>query len=306
MSNGKYVDLHLHSRHSDGIHSPAGLVAMAADKGLAAIAIADHDSVAGIDEALEAGARLGVEVIPAVELSVSYKGMRDVHLLGYLIDHRDPGFAAMLEEFRKSRDDRGRAILERINSRLAGEKKKGLDYGEVQAVAGGAMGRPHIARILMKNGHANSMEDAFEKYLVPCNVPKFHIHVADAIAEIKRIGGVAVLAHPPSISKNFVTVRTIIRSFSEMGLDGLELLSNMCYKEDIINFNALAGQLGLIVTGGTDYHGFNAEEEMGNLRGGTKVPYELVEGLRGAQALNFSRMNRAPALRDKDKRQSHG
>jgi predicted metal-dependent phosphoesterase TrpH len=232
--------------------------------------------------------------------------MRDIHLLGYLIDHRDPAFVAMLEEFRKSRDDRGWAILERINSRLAGEKKKGIDYGEVRAVAGGAIGRPHIARVLISNGHAGSMEDAFEKYLVPCNVPKFHIHVADAIAEIKRIGGVAVLAHPSSISKDFLTIRTVIGSFSEMGLDGLELFSNMCYKEDIINFNAIARQWGLIVTGGSDYHGFNEEEEMGNVRGGIKVPYELVEGLRGAQALNRSRMNRAPALQDTDKRHSHG
>jgi len=279
----KYVDLHLHSHYSDGLHPPSELVRMAADKGLRAIAIADHDSVAGIDEALEAGELVGVEVIPAVELSVSYRDLRDVHLLGYLINHHDPLFAARLEEFRLSRDDRGRTILERINARLSWEKKKNIAYEEVLAVAGGSVGRPHIARVLINNGHARSIEDAFEKYLEPCNVPKFHIHIAEAITEIKRIGGVAVLAHPPSISKNMVTLKEIIRNLSEMGLDGLELFSNMCYKEDISYFNNLASQLGLLVTGGSDYHGFNEDEEIGKLRGGITVPYELVARLRDAQ-----------------------
>jgi predicted metal-dependent phosphoesterase TrpH len=291
-----YVDLHLHSLYSDGLHPPSELVRMAAEKGLKAIAIADHDSVEGIDEAMAAGKSLGVEVIPAVELSVSWRGYHDVHLLGYLIDHHDPFFAARLEEFRLRRDDRGRAILERINDRLSWEKKGSIAYEEVLEVAGGAVGRPHIARVLMGNGLARSIEDAFEKYLEPCNVPKFQIHIADAIAEVKRIGGVAVLAHPPSISKNLITLKNIIHNLSEMGLDGLELFSNMCYKEDIIYFNNLSTQLGLLVTGGSDYHGFHEDEEVGKLRGGMTVPYELVERLREAQVQNSGSMNKVLAI----------
>jgi len=292
----KHVDLHIHSRYSDGLHRPAELVRMAAEKGLQAIAIADHDSVEGIDEAMAAGESLGVEVIPAVELSVSFRGYRDVHLLGYLIDHHDPLFAARLEEFRIRRDDRGRAILERINARLSWEKKGSIPYEEVLEVAGGAVGRPHIARVLMGKGLARSIEDAFEKYLEPCNVPKFQIHIADAIAEVKRIGGVSVLAHPPSISKNMVTLKNIIHNLSEMGLDGLELFSNMCYKEDIIYFNNLATQLGLLVTGGSDYHGFHDDEKVGKLRGGMTIPYELVERLRNAQAQIGGSMNKVLAI----------
>jgi predicted metal-dependent phosphoesterase TrpH len=292
----KRVDLHLHSLYSDGLHPPSELVRMAAEKGLQAIAIADHDSVEGIDEAMAAGESLGVEVIPAVELSVSFRGYRDVHLLGYLIDHHDPLFAARLEEFRIRRDDRGRAILERINARLSWEKKGSIAYEEVLEVAGGAVGRPHIARVLMGKGLARSIEDAFEKYLEPCNVPKFQIHFADAIAEVKRIGGVSVLAHPPSISKNMVTLKNIIRNLSEMGLDGLELFSNMCYKEDIIFFNNLSTQLGLLVTGGSDYHGFHDDEEVGELRGGMTIPYELVERLRDAQAQIGGNMNKVLAI----------
>jgi 3',5'-nucleoside bisphosphate phosphatase len=296
MNRNEYADLHLHSRFSDGLHSPSDLVRIASEKGLKTIAVADHDSVAGIDEAMEAGKRHGVEIIPAVELSVSYRGLRDVHLLGYLIDHHDPLFVARLEEFRKSRIERGMAILERINSRLSAEKKENISCEEVLNVAEGAVGRPHIAGVLVEKGLARSYDDAFERYLVPCNVPKFQIHVADAIGEVKRIGGVAVLAHPSSICKDTAHLREIIGEFSGMGLDGLELYSNMCYKDDITFFNDLASKWGLIVTGGSDFHGFNEDEEMGRVRNGVKIPYSLVIGLKEAQVRNAGRMEGAVAV----------
>jgi len=292
----KNADLHLHSHYSDGIHPPSELVRMAAERGVRAIAIADHDSVEGIDEAMEAGESLGVEVISAVELSVYYEGYRDVHLLGYLIDHHDPLFAAMLKEFRISRDERGRAVLDRINARLSCEKKGNIAYEEVLEVAGGAVGRPHIARVMIAKGFVRSIEEAFNRYLGPCNVPKFHISVTDALEEVKRIGGVAVLAHPSSISDNRSTLKNIIIGLSEMGVEGIEVYSNMCNKEDIIYFNNLAVQLGLLVTGGSDYHGVHEDEEIGKLRGGMTVPYELVERLMEGQAQNSGSMNKVLAI----------
>ena len=292
----KYVDLHLHSCHSDGLHTPAQLVRLSSEQGLRAIAITDHDSVDGIDSAMEEGKRLGVEVIPGVELSVSYRGLSDVHLLGFLIDHHDPGFTARLEDFRKSRDERGKAILERINARLSFEKRGKIAYEEVLALAGGALGRPHIARVLVDKGFTRNIEEAFERYLEPCNVPKIRFDIADAMAEIKRIGGVTVLAHPPSISNNPTTLRSIIRELHGMGLDGLELFSNMCYKEDIIIFNSLATQLGLLVTGGSDYHGFHEGEEPGKVRGAAGIPYRLVERLKEAQTRNSGSMRTVPTI----------
>jgi predicted metal-dependent phosphoesterase TrpH len=277
---GNNVDLHIHSSYSDGIHTPAELVRMAAEKGLRAIAITDHDSVQGIDEAMEAGKHLGVEVIPAVELSVAYRGYRDVHLLGYLINHRDNAFIAKLAELQNSRDERGRAIVDRINARLSRENKGCIAYEEVLAVAGGALGRPHIARILIEKGFAHNIEDAFKKYLEPCNVPKVHVTLAEALAEVKRIKGVTVLAHPPSISKNRATLKNVIKELAEIGLDGLEVYSNMCYKDDIIFFNNLASQLGLVVTGGSDYHGFSDDVEMGLARSRSAVTYRLLEMLK--------------------------
>jgi predicted metal-dependent phosphoesterase TrpH len=277
------VDLHLHSNYSDGLHPPEELVKMAAKKGVRAIALTDHDSIDGIDEALAAGKRLGVEVIPAVELTVALRGYRDVHLLGYLIDHRDQAFAARLAAFRKSRDERGRTIVDRINARLSRDNRESIDYKEVLAIAGGAVGRPHIARVLIGKGLARDIEDAFDKFLKPCNVSKFQFPMVDAITEIKRIGGVAVLAHPSSISGERTTVQTMIGEMVTLGLEGLEVFANMCYKDDIIFFNNLATRLGLAVTGGSDYHGFDDDLEIGFCRRELAVSYRLVEKLKDVQ-----------------------
>ena len=281
------VDLHLHSHYSDGLHPPEELVRMAAKKGVRAIALTDHDSVDGIDEALAAGERLGVEVIPAVELTVSLRGYRDVHLLGYFIDHRDQAFAARLATFRKSRDERGRTIVDRINARLSRDNRENITYEEVLAFAGGAVGRPHIARVLIGRRLARDIEDAFDKFLKPCNVPKFQFPMADAITEIKRIGGIAVLAHPASISMERSTVQTMIREMVKLGLEGLEVFANMCYKEDIIYFNNIAKRLGLAITGGSDYHGFDDDMELGFGRREPALSYRLVEKLKDVQERRY-------------------
>ncbi|HEX2769698.1 MAG TPA: PHP domain-containing protein [Geobacteraceae bacterium] len=289
------VDLHLHSCYSDGLHPPAELVRMAAEKGMRAIAITDHDSVDGIDEALEAAERLGVEVIPGVELTVAFRGYRDVHLLGYLIDHHDQAFIARLTEFRTARDERGRKIVDRINSRLVQEKRGSIAYEEVLAIAGGAVGRPHIARVLIGKGFARTIEEAFNQYLVPCNVPKFQISMAEAMAELQRIRGVAVLAHPPSICEDRTTLKNMIRELAGMGLDGLEVFSNMCYKDDINFFNNLAAQLGLAITGGSDYHGIEDDVEIGRGRGELAVPYRLVETLKDVRERRDGNARKAQA-----------
>lgn len=275
-----YIDLHIHSCHSDGVYTPTELVEMAAEKRLQAIAIADHDSTAGIDEALEAGNRIGVEVIPAVELSVEFKHYHDVHLLGYYIDHKDKTFQEKLAEFRRRRDARGQAIIERINSKLSGEKKGSISYGEVLESAEGALGRPHIARILIAKGFARTIQDAFNKYLEPCDVPKFYFPMTDALAEIRRINGVSVLAHPSSITEDRETLRNIILQLDAMGLDGLEVFNNMCYNDDMAYFESIATQLGLAITGGSDFHGFEDGIEIGIGRGGLAVHYRWVDALK--------------------------
>lgn len=280
MKKERYVDLHVHSLHSDGVHTPAALVEMAARKGLEAIALADHDSVAGLDEALAAGERQGVEVIPAIELSVEFRGYRDIHLLGYFIDYRDAAFQEQLALFRARRDERGRAIITRINAKLSQEGRGSISYEEVQALAAGALGRPHIAQVLVAHGIARDIQDAFDRYVVPCNVPKRYFPMTEALTEIRRLRGVSVLAHPTTVTDDRTALRALVTELAAMGLDGVEVFNNSCYSDDMIFLESLANRLGLVKTGGSDYHGIEDDIEMGSGRGALTVAYRWVEELK--------------------------
>jgi 3',5'-nucleoside bisphosphate phosphatase len=284
MQMERYVDLHVHSLHSDGIHTPAELVEMAAKSGLRAIALADHDSVAGIDEALHAGKRHGVEVIPAVELSVEFKKYHDIHLLGYFIDHRDSAFQEKLALFRARRDERGRAIIDRINARLSHEGRGVISYQEVLALAKGALGRPHIAQVMVARGLVRNVQEAFDRYVVPCNVPKLYFPMAEALSEIRRLQGVAVLAHPTTITDNRTLLKGVLTELAAIGLEGIEVYNNCCFKDDMIFLESLARSLGLLKTGGSDFHGFEGDVEIGSGRGGLAVAYCWVEAMKKHQA----------------------
>jgi hypothetical protein len=276
----KYVDLHIHTVHSDGCYSPTQIVMMAAEKGLKAIAIADHDSVSGIDEAKAMGSQLGVEVVPAVELSIGFRDYHDIHLLGYYINHQDKTFTTKLSEFRKVRDLRGKAIVEKINGKLASERKAPISYDELIDSAQESLGRLHIARLLVQRGHARTVQDAFVRYLLPCNVPKRYFPLQEALAEIARIGGVSVLAHPQSVSDDRRVLNTLIREMKQMGLDGLEVFNNLCFKDDMIFLESLCRELDLAMTGGSDFHGFEDDVQIGIGRGALAVAYHLLEPLK--------------------------
>jgi hypothetical protein len=282
----KYLDLHIHTVHSDGCFSPTQVVSMAAEKGLKAIAIADHDSVSGVEEAKEMGLQLGVEVVPAVELSIGFRDYHDIHLLGYYIDHQDKVFTGKLSDLRKARDIRGKAIVERINNKLAAERKPGISYDELIDSAQESLGRLHIARMLVQKGNARTVQDAFVRYLLPCNVPKRYFPLQEAIDEIARIGGVSVLAHPQSISDDRRVLNSLIREMKLMGLDGVEVYNNFCYKDDMIFLQSLCQELDLVMTGGSDFHGFEDDVQIGIGRGALAVAYHLLEPLK---AISLSR-----------------
>ena len=273
------VDLHMHSTYSDGVRTPTELANMACALGLRAIALADHDTVDGIDEALAAGAACGLEVLPALEFSVAFGSYRDVHLLGYLLDHRDPELLETLREFREKRERRGEAIVDRINEKLALEGRSAISSAEAAALAGGALGRPHIAQVLMAKGYACDMQDAFSRYLLPCDVPKRYFPMDEALATIKRLGGVAVLAHPTTITTDRDTLTGIIDQLCVLGLRGVEAYNNVCSEPESSFLRSLAEKRGLVWTGGSDYHGIEAGISMGSGRGSMAVPYSCVEGL---------------------------
>ncbi len=273
------VDLHIHSTSSDGVFKPAELIRMAADAKLSAIAIADHDSIDGIDEAISAAARFAIKVIPAVELSVEYEKYHDVHILGYWIDHSDQAFVDLLTHFREKRESRGLHVIERINSKLDSEGRQPIESSEVMALAEGSLGRPHIARILIAKGYAANMQDAFNNYLVPCNVPKEYLAFDEAVKEIRRIGGVPVLAHPQSMSRSREELLMIIRDMCLRGLGGIEAFNTMGFDGDEGFLRHLADSMGLVVTGGSDFHGTEEGLFMGKGRGNLQVTSEILAAL---------------------------
>jgi len=273
------IDLHIHSSFSDGAFAPSELVALAEKLDVRVIAIADHDSVAGVEEAIVAGAAFGVEVIPAVELSVQFQDWQDVHLLGYGIDFRDKNFLYNLDGFRRRREGRNDEILELVNDMLHAEGRSVLSRDSVLAFARDAIGRPHIARALLERGHVDSVEDAFRRYLVPCNVPKSYWPMEEAIAEIHRIGGVAVLAHPTSISKDPVILGAAIAALHLSGLDGIEVYNNMGWPLEIEFLRRTALERGLLLTAGSDFHGIEEGLEIGRGREGMRFDSSLLAPL---------------------------
>ncbi|NVN99209.1 MAG: PHP domain-containing protein [Geobacteraceae bacterium] len=275
----KLIDLHIHSTSSDGIFKPAELLKIASEAGLSAIALADHDSVDGVDEAIAAAAEFNITVIPAVELSVEYGNYHDVHILGYFIDHKDPEFVSMLDRFCQSRESRGLRVIEKINLKLADQGREPVAVAEVMALAEGALGRPHIARILIEKGYCSDMQDAFNQYLLPCNVPKEYLPFDEAIREIVRIGGVPVLAHPQSITRSREELTKIICDMNRRGLGGIEAFNTMGIEGEDGFLRSLANTLGLAVTGGSDFHGTEEGQFMGKGRGNLYITDELIDPL---------------------------
>jgi len=279
----KLVDLHIHSTCSDGYYAPDDLVRLAAEVGLAAIALADHDNVDGISAARLAGAEQGIEVLAAVELSTQWYDYYDMHLLGYGFDHQDPYLIRELKNFQEFRANRNRQIIERVNQKLVGEERMPLDPDEVRQLAGGTIGRPHIAQALREAGYVTHNDEAFERYLVPCNVPKRYFPIDEAIRMIHRSGGLAVLAHPPYITRDPRRLEALVKELIPLGLDGIEAYNNGASLEVTDATIRMARNNNLIVTGGSDFHGDPGSNiEIGKGFRGMRIPYSCVEEIREA------------------------
>lgn len=256
---------------------------MVAKAGLSAMALADHDNIDGIDAAMAVGAELGVEVLSGVELSVVWESIQDIHLLGYGFDHRDGNLHAALKSFREFRESRNERIVERVNEKLVSEGRAPIDIAAVKAKAGGTIGRPHIAMALLEDGHVMTKDEAFERYLVPCNVEKRYFPIAEAIDLIHRAGGVAVLAHPPYIPVDRAGLLKLFDIFVALGMDGVEAYNTGASNDDIDWTITQTRRRGMIVTGGSDFHGIEGGEiVIGGGRGNLKIPYSCVEEIRSA------------------------
>ena len=279
----RLIDLHAHTNASDGALSPTELVQEAARTGLSAVAVTDHDTVDGVAEALEAGQRLGVEVIPGIEFSLDHDTPGHFHLLGLMIEPAYSGLDGVLGRIVASRDQRNARIVENLN-RLGLE----LTMEEVLAVSvKGNTGRPHIGQALADRGYVESIREAMDRYIGnqgPAYAARYRPAPAEAIDLIHRAGGRAVLAHPLSTTLKGPLLKARLASLKEAGLDGVEVFCPSQDETFRVELKAMAESLDLIVTGGSDFHGrYKPDISLGFGRGDLRIGYELLDKLRNSK-----------------------
>ena len=267
------ADLHIHTNYSDSTQSPKEVVDHAHEQGLGCIAITDHDTVDGIEPAVEAAKKYALEIIPGIELSSEAVG-KDIHILGYCIDYKNEDFIRTIRSMQNARIERMREMIEKL---------KGLGVGNItleevcERSQSDSVGRPHLATILVEKGWVSNIKKAFNQYLAddaPAYVPKYKISPYEAIKLIKRARGVAVLAHPM-----LTRVDDMIPGFVEAGLHGLEVYYPSRSDNIIRFYEELAEKYQLIATGGSDAHGSVKKH---TFIGKIKIPYSIVEQLKEA------------------------
>jgi predicted metal-dependent phosphoesterase TrpH len=284
------IDLHAHTTASDGSDSPGELIRRAKALGLAAIAVTDHDTVSGLDEAETAAREAGIAFVPGVELSVEDDRGR-FHLLGYLFDPRDARLNEMLRSLRESRARRNAQMAEKMR-----ELGLPVTMDDVIAEAGDGgevIARPHFARALMKKGIVTSVQEAFDRYLAtgkPLYLPKEVLTPRDAIALLHGAGGVAVMAHPGLIPAGDSALAHRIADLASVdGLDGIEAFYSQHTEAQTQHFLQIARSLALAVTGGSDYHGIaKPHVPLGIVFQGAPAEARLLDDLRSRQKSRYA------------------
>jgi predicted metal-dependent phosphoesterase TrpH len=267
------IDLHIHSKEgSDGWMSLSEIFKEADKRKIRVISITDHDSIEGQGSADALAARYGIHYIPGVELNISFSHPRycdgkvvSLDLLGYQFDIHDQGLAEKLDELRKYREQRAEQILEKINEELAAQSIKPFTHKDLEAIeetVEGAFGRPHIADYMVKKKIVSNRQEAFDKYLVKCNMPKMPLSLQEASSSIKAAGGRLVLAHPNdpngtslrSLTSSLEEQHQIIRENMLTYVDGVECWHSRHDRETVSAYLSFARHEGLMVTGGSDCH----------------------------------------------------
>ena len=272
MLNGT-IDLHLHSICSDGKDTPEELVEASLGAGYRTISITDHDSVEGVPRAIESAKGKHIEIIPGIELS-SVDDSDDVHILGYYIDYKEPYFIKRIGFFKEKRRDRAEEIVKNLN-------KVGLDIkiDTVFRIAHGApIGRPHIAEALLSEELIDTYGEAFFRYIGangPAYVPKYKVKPAEAIELILKNGGIPVLAHPGIMDRD-----ELIIELKECGLMGIEAIHPLHVPEKQLYYEKLANKYGLLITGGSDWHGKGRNRSFRKMINSRKVPHKTISEMK--------------------------
>lgn len=273
------VDLHTHSTRSDGTFTPSELVTLAAEKGLSAFALTDHDTAAGIDEAMEAAAGTNVEVIPGIELSTKYHE-KDVHIVGLFYDYRNPEFQKQVKEFSDARDLRNQKMC-----RMMCDAGLPIPYEELMADNPNAVvTRANMAKFLLKKGAINSMKEAFDKYIgddCPFFVPREKITPKMAVEFLLRFHGIPILAHPFQYKLGDEGLETLVRELKEAGLMGIEAYYCQHTPEMTAKIQFLARRYELLLSGGSDFHGANKPGlSLGTGYGHLAVPEDCLTNMK--------------------------
>ena len=281
------IDLHVHSNYSDGSLSPTELIDLAVQKELSVIALTDHDTLAGINEAKKAAnskRNKGFEItlVPGVEISVFYKGL-DVHILGLLIDPSNSILNKSLEEAKDKRNIRNEKIAEKFRNNNIAITIEKLQEGAKDSV----ITRAHFAMYLVEHNYAESTSDAFKRFLgkeCPYYVARDYLSYEKGIELIHEANGLAFIAHPLLYGLNKAQVVEMIKDFKKMGLDGIEAIYSSNTKEEESFLIDLAKENDLLITAGTDFHGDTKPDlELGEGKGNMKIPYSIYEKIIGAR-----------------------
>ena len=274
----KYIDLHTHSLMSDGSMTPAEVVREAKNAGLAAIALSDHDTIDGVREAMAEGKKLGVEVVPAIEFSVQSE--TETHILGYYIDIENPKLLETLERVVETRRFRNRETCRKLN-----ELGFDITLAEAEAIApNDFIGRAHFAKLLADKGYTKSVSEGFKLYLengkyAYCG--KQTLTDEEAVRLIKDCGGVACVAHLHLTKKSDDELREFLTRLKACGLDGIEGYYTEYTPEMQTKYQTLAKELGLIISGGTDFHAkMKPHISIGTGLGNLKIPYSVLERIK--------------------------
>lgn len=274
----KKIDLHCHTTASDGIKTPSQLIDYAFSCKVEVLAVTDHDTIGGLVEAVAyASSAASFTLVTGIEFSIEYSG-GSFHLLGLNIDHNNK---PLIEKTLHLQDVRDRRIYHIID-----DLARHNIYIPVEDVLleskGGAAGRPHVARTMVRHGYARDINEVFQKYLVkgkPGYVSKERTPLSEAVSLIKEAGGMAVIAHPVSLNfKDFGVFESLLRGFIDHGVEGIEVYSSMHKDSEVRKFKELALRYNLAVTGGSDYHG-DKHESLGYYQPDKPIPFEIFEDL---------------------------
>ncbi len=275
----KRTDLHMHTTHSDGSYTPRELVRFAKEKKLECISVTDHDTMSSYEECAEEAKKLGIELVPGIEVSAQFDP-GTLHILGFFQDRNHPPLKAAFEEIQKARRERNPQIIQKLN-----QQGIPITMEEVVEVSGGKqVGRPHFARILLEKGAVKSMQEAFDRYLAkgkPAYVDKRRLSSREAIERIREAGGLASVAHPKQMRLDEEKLTQELARLTDEGLEGIEAYNSCQSREEAVLYKRLAKRFNLLVTGGSDFHGANKPDvDLGFLGEGAELGYEIVEAMR--------------------------